>query len=66
MYGCEKFHIGTAGTRYEEGVMLGELFGNMMHSSVQGFIGVIGIFIFLAAIVIAALYRIKENMDEHH
>ena len=46
--------------------MLGELFGNMMHSTVQGFIGVTGIFAYLAAIVIAALYRIKEGMNEHH
>ncbi len=46
--------------------MLGELFGNMMHSTVQGFIGVIGIFTYLAAIVIAAIYRIKENMHEDH
>jgi hypothetical protein len=46
--------------------MVGELIGNMMHSTVQGFIGVIGIFTYLAAIVIAALYRIKEGMNEHH
>ncbi len=46
--------------------MVGELFGNMMHSSVQGFIGVVGIFTYLAAIVIAAVYRIKEGMKEHH
>jgi hypothetical protein len=46
--------------------MLGELFGNMMHSTVQGFIGVIGIFTYLGAIVISALYRIKQGMNEHH
>lgn len=47
--------------------MLGELFGNMLHSTVQGFIGVTGIFVYLAAIVISACYRIRENMqDEHH
>jgi hypothetical protein len=60
------FHIRVAGTRYEEDLMLGELFGNMLHSTVQGFIGVIGIFTYLAAIVVAALYRIKEGMNEHH
>lgn len=47
--------------------MLGELVGNMLHSTVAGVVGVTGIFIYLAAIVIAALYRIKESMqDEHH
>ena len=46
--------------------MLGELFGNMLHSSIEGFIGVTGIFAYLAAIVISALYRIKEGMNEHH
>lgn len=46
--------------------MLGELFGNMMHSTVQGFIGVTGIFLYLGAIVAAAMYRIKEGMNEHH
>ncbi|MBP9943868.1 MAG: hypothetical protein KBF11_04895 [Desulfomicrobium sp.] len=46
--------------------MLGELFGNMLHSTVQGFIGVIGIFTYLAAIVVSAMYRIKEGMNEHH
>ncbi|MBU4526033.1 MAG: hypothetical protein KUA37_08780 [Desulfomicrobium sp.] len=46
--------------------MLGELFGNMMHSTVEGFIGVVGIFTYLAAIVIAAVYRIKEGMKEGH
>ncbi len=43
--------------------MLGELFGNMLHSTVQGFIGVIGIFTYLAAIVVSAMYRIKEGMN---
>ena len=46
--------------------MVGELVGNMMHSTVQGFIGVTVIFIYLAAIVLAAAYRIKEGMNEHH
>ena len=47
--------------------MLGELFGNMLHSAIQGAVGVAGIFIYLAAIVTAACYRIRENMrDEHH
>lgn len=46
--------------------MVGELIGNMLHSSVQGVIGVLGIFTYLAAIVAAALYRIKEGMNEHH
>jgi hypothetical protein len=47
--------------------MLSELVGNMMRSSVEGVVAVSGIFIYLAAIVIAALYRIRENMqDEQH
>ncbi len=54
------------GTRYEEDVMLGELIGNALHSSVQGFIGVTAIFTYLAVIIIAAAYRIKEGMNEHH
>ena len=47
--------------------ILNELFENMLHSTIQGAVGVAGIFIYLAAIVTAACYRIRENMrDEHH
>lgn len=35
----------------------------MLHSTVQGFIGVIGIFTYLAAIVVSAMYRIKEEHE---
>lgn len=48
------------------GQIVVELVGNMLQSSVAGFFGVIGIFTYLAAIVIAALYRIQEGMKEHH
>lgn len=46
--------------------MVIELLGNMLQSTVAGFFGVIGIFTYLGAIVIAALYRIHEGMNEHH
>lgn len=41
-----------------------ELVENMLHSTVEGLVGVSGIFIYLAAIVIAAVYRIWENIQE--
>jgi hypothetical protein len=41
-----------------------ELIKNMLHSSTPGYFGVIGIFTFFVAIVAAALYRIKEGMNE--
>ena len=44
-----------------------ELIKNMLHSSVPGYFGVIGIFTFLGAIVVAAVYRIWEGQkDGHH
>lgn len=43
-----------------------ELIGNMLHSSVEGTIGVIGIFTYLAVIVAASLYRIHEGMKSGH
>ena len=47
---------------------LWELLQNMSHSTLEGFFGVGGIFVFFIAIVCAAAYRIKEQMDEeeHH
>jgi putative effector of murein hydrolase LrgA (UPF0299 family) len=52
---------------YEEEHMIGELVTNMLHSTVPGFIGVTVIFVYLAAIVWAAMYRIKEGGHlEHH
>jgi hypothetical protein len=41
-----------------------ELLQNMSQSTLEGFFGVGGIFIFFIAIVIAASYRIKEQMEE--
>ncbi|MDI3492390.1 MAG: hypothetical protein PWP17_272 [Desulfomicrobiaceae bacterium] len=47
--------------------MIGELVTNMLHSTVPGFIGVTVIFVYLATIVWAAMYRIKEGGHlEHH
>lgn len=41
-----------------------ELIENMLHSTIEGFVGVTGIFIYLTAIVAAAIYRIYENIQE--
>lgn len=41
-----------------------ELIENMLHSTIEGLVGVTGIFIFLTAIVLAAIYRIWENTQE--
>lgn len=47
--------------------MIGELVSNMLHSTVAGFIGVTAIFVYLVAIVWAAMYRIQEGGHlEHH
>ncbi|MDY0275891.1 MAG: hypothetical protein RBR42_10740 [Desulfomicrobium sp.] len=43
-----------------------ELIENMLHSTIEGFVGVTGIFTYLAAIVAAAIYRIWENIQEDH
>ncbi len=37
---------------------------SMSHSSLQGFIGVAGILGFLGCILAAAIFRIKEQMDQ--
>ena len=41
-----------------------ELVQNMLHSSVEGTIGVIAIFSYLAVILVASIYRIHEGMKE--
>ena len=44
-----------------------ELIKDMSHSSMEGIFGVAGIFLYLAAIVAAALYRIREiQKSDHH
>ena len=43
-----------------------ELLKNMSHSTVPGIFGVLGIFTYLAAIVVAAIYRIREGMQQGH
>ena len=46
---------------------LAALLSSMSHSTLSGFFGVAGILVFLGCIVGAAVYRIKEQMeqDEH-
>lgn len=46
--------------------ILAELFKDMSHSTIQGFFGVSGIFLFMAAIVAAAIYRIEEGKKHSH
>lgn len=46
--------------------MLSELWNNMMHSTAAGFVGVIGIFTYMAVILVAAIYRIKKGEHLHH
>ncbi|GAU08716.1 hypothetical protein [Desulfoplanes formicivorans] len=48
--------------------MLSTLINGMLHSSIAGTVGVLGILTYLAAIIIAAIYRIREGMKEaeHH
>ena len=40
------------------------LLKSMSHSSLPGFFGVAGIAVFLGCILAAAIYRIKEQMDQ--
>ncbi len=44
------------------------LINAMLHSTAAGTVGVMGILTYLAVIVIAAIYRIREGMKEadHH
>jgi len=57
----------TAGkTLHQEACMLSELWNNMMHSTAAGFVGVIGIFTYMAVILVAAIYRIKKGEHLHH
>ena len=56
---------------YEEDLsmeVLSMLINGMLHSSIAGTVGVMGILTYLAVIVIAAIYRIREGMKEaeHH
>jgi len=46
--------------------MLAELWNNAMHSTAAGFVGVIGIFVYMSVIVVTALYRIKKGDHMHH
>lgn len=46
--------------------MLAELWNNMMHSTAAGFVGVIGIFVYMGTILVTALYRIKKGEHMHH
>jgi hypothetical protein len=48
--------------------VLSMLINGMLHSSIAGTVGVMGILTYLAVIVIAAVYRIREGMKEagHH
>jgi len=48
--------------------VLSTLIHNMLHSSAAGTVGVMGILTYLGVIIIAALYRIREGMNEakHH
>ncbi len=46
--------------------VIGELIGNMGHSTTQGTIGVSLIFIYLAWIVVMALIRIEQGKKEGH
>ncbi len=41
-----------------------ELISNAAQSTIQGFIGVSGIFIFFALIVGVSLYRVKQFLDQ--
>lgn len=45
---------------------LSELWHNMLQSTPQGYLGVIAIFVYMAAIVGTALYRIKKGDHLHH
>ncbi len=43
-----------------------ELINNAAQSTVQGFIGVSGMFLFLGAIIAVSAYRVKQFLDEEH
>ena len=45
---------------------IAELFHNMMHSTAAGFVGVTGIFCYMAVIVCTAFYRIRKGDHMHH
>ncbi len=45
---------------------LTELWHNMLHSTAAGTVGVIGIWTYMAIIVVTALYRIKKGDHMHH
>ncbi len=45
---------------------LTELWTNAMHSSPAGFVGVIGIWFYMAVIVCTAIYRIIKGEHMHH
>ena len=46
--------------------MIHELIHNMGHSTNQGFWGVSVIYIYMAIIVVTALFRIRQMNKEHH
>ena len=46
--------------------MIGELIGNMAQSTIQGFVGVSLIFIYLAWILSLGLIRVGEAYKEDH
>ncbi|MFP4085030.1 MAG: hypothetical protein ACLFP9_09340 [Desulfonatronovibrio sp.] len=48
--------------------MLVDLLKDMFSSTTQGYFGVTGIYLYFVAIVVAAIYRIKQGMKEgdHH
>jgi hypothetical protein len=43
-----------------------ELINNAAHSSIQGLIGVTGIFLLFILLVGFSAYRVKEFLDEEH
>jgi hypothetical protein len=46
--------------------VVSELITNMGHSTEQGFFGVTAIYVYMAIIVVSALYRIRKMAKEHH
>jgi hypothetical protein len=46
--------------------VVSELVTNMGHSTEQGFFGVTAIYIYMAIIVTAAIYRIRQFLKEDH
>ncbi|GAB6888138.1 hypothetical protein JCM13304A_16360 [Desulfothermus okinawensis JCM 13304] len=41
-----------------------ELIKNMSHSTIQGFFGVVGIFVFLITMVGSGIYRVKQQLEK--